>query len=197
MSSLKPLEVFSLHDWKQIKNTDSSPLWIKVASWLGIRHWTRAPSLGDHTWGHNQLSSRDTHVSFRLTQSWLEMALSSVNPPSSYRLKQTGNIAESGGQGGVKVSRSLCSTLCARVQSEACTCSYRQAAQAPGKLTPTSRMLVSHSGLLLPPPLAPQMDFILLNCDLEFQWQQAMRPCTWQIYLLQIFKDSYWGHYRS
>lgn len=35
-----------------------------------------------------------TYVRVRLTQSRLEMALSSVNPPSSYRLKQTGNIAE-------------------------------------------------------------------------------------------------------
>lgn len=36
----------------------------------------------------------DTYVRVRLTQSRLEMALSSVNPPSSYRLKQIGNIAE-------------------------------------------------------------------------------------------------------
>lgn len=37
---------------------------------------------------------KDTCVRIRLTQSRLEMALSSVNPPSSYRLKQTGDIGE-------------------------------------------------------------------------------------------------------
>lgn len=48
-----------------------------------------------------------TCVRIRLTQSRLEMALSSVNPPSSYRLKQTGDIGED------RESPSLC----ARVQS--------------------------------------------------------------------------------
>lgn len=42
--------------------------------------------------GHNL---EGTPVRVRLTQSRLEMALSSVTSPSSYRLKQMGDIAES------------------------------------------------------------------------------------------------------
>lgn len=43
---------------------------------------------------HHVWLQKDTCVRVRLTQSRLEMALSSVNPPSSYRLKQTGDIVE-------------------------------------------------------------------------------------------------------
>lgn len=123
------------------------------------------------------------------------MALSSANRPSSYRLKQTGNIAgcwkSRVGLGCHKHSQEFG----AWAHLDACTNMLTQSVtQTPGKLLShqwdDNLSFADHTlRLSLPPPLALWGDFFLLNCDLEFQCQQTIRTWMWQIYLCWIFKN--------
>lgn len=71
---------------------------------------------------------KDTCIRVRLTQSRLEMALSSVNPPSSYRLKQRGDIVEDW-----RSSLLGCPhhSVPGSSQSKACMCSHSRAMILP------------------------------------------------------------------
>lgn len=130
------------------------------------------------------------------------MALSSVNPPSSYRLKQIGIIAECRKSRVELGCHNHFQVVCAQFSESMHMPTRCGVAHTPGELIPGQRDDKLQSGahpisLSLSPILAPKIDFLLLNCDLEFQRQQAVWTWMWLIHLPWIFKDSFWGHHRS
>lgn len=107
------------------------------------------------------------------------MALSSVNPPSSYRLKQIGIIAECRKSRVELGCHNHFQVVCARFSESMHMPTRCGVAHTPGELIPGQRDDKLQSGahpisLSLSPILAPKIDFLLLNCDLEFQRQQAV-----------------------
>lgn len=110
------------------------------------------------------------------------MALSSANPPSSYRLKQIGNIADCWkSRVGLRVSQSfsriLClgSIRCMRMLTHTVGWPKHQVNSHSISGMRIFNLEVIPPAFSLPPPLGLSMD-CFLNCDLEFQRQQTIRP---------------------
>lgn len=113
-----------------------------------------------------------TCVRVRLTQSRLEMSLSSVNPPSSYRLKQTGDVAECRKSRVRLWCHKHFPELCAGFQEERAHAHtvrwHKQVSSSPIRgdyLWPGGQTNRPPH----PPTLGPSIDCMLLNRNLEFQ----------------------------
>lgn len=120
----------------------SSPVWIKAC----VAQGDTRPAREARGWGDSQVGRPNsghnlegTPVRVRLTQSRLEMALSSVTSPSSYRSKQMGDTAESWETRVLLGLHSHLQAWCAGVQLNACACSRGQVLSAPRNLTPRAQ----------------------------------------------------------